>query len=588
MATDDILPARNKKTLRFQDGNTVDIQKVIFEVNSDKIWRDTEVLSQRFAKTKSGLNDLWRFVKHKIRYEEDPDGVQYIKYPARLWADKKGDCKSFTLFIVSVLQNLGIKYTIRFTSYKKGSRIVTHVYPVAHLDGEDIILDAVWYYFNSEKKYAYKEDFKFKKNMATIYKLSDDVGGNKNRMRSSRKRGGQPRSLENTLRACVGSTAAIPDAVLQNDVTRMTEAQFYDFLGYRKVSGINAAFDTNLAFAAPTFNFDTASVHGFDTEGEVGKLFKKKKPAGQPVNPNGPKPPMAVQPVPASAPKAKKKNVVRKVLDKAGAALKKAWAKLTNFLFKGALQAAAPFFLFTFLKKNVSPAIAAKTKAQNKILNFICKVAKIDRAKIDAALRQGIFKKYGKQPEQMLNAAAKSTVAGTEGVGFVTAVMAALPAVIEIVKKIAAFFKKSTADLPKADEKSASDLDALAKATQATGESQPAGPSSEAGQVVVKPTKAQSPVVNPTPEQAEAEADKPVPNASSNSGSSSGGQSSGAAQNEANTEGGDDVSSSPMKSKKNRQNADDSDEGKGNGKKDNTMMYAGIAAAVVLVLVMNK
>ena len=152
MATEGIRPAKNKETLRYEDGNTVDIQKVIFEVNSDKIWKDTEDLSQRFEKTKSGLNDLWRFVKHKIRYQEDPDGFQYIKYPAKLWADRKGDCKSFTLFIVSVLQNLGIKYTIRFTSYKRGSEIVTHVYPVAHLDGEDIILDAVWYYFNSEKK----------------------------------------------------------------------------------------------------------------------------------------------------------------------------------------------------------------------------------------------------------------------------------------------------------------------------------------------------------------------------------------------------------------------------------------------------
>ena len=567
MASEGIRPAKNKETLRFHDGNTVDIQKVIFEVNTDKIWKDTEELSQRFAKTKSGLNDLWRFVKHKIRYKEDPDGFQYIKYPAKLWADREGDCKGFMLFIVSVLQNLGIKYTIRFTSYKKGSEIVTHVYPVAHLDGEDIILDAVWHYFNSEKKYAFKQDFKFNK-MAAIYKLSDDVGGNGLKRRLQR-----PRSLEHTLQACVGSTSSISDSVLQNDVTKMTEAQLYEFLGYRKLSGINAAFETNMAFAAPTFNFDTASVHGFDMEGEVGKLFKKNKPAGRAVNPNGPKPPMAVQPVPKSAPKAKKKGVIKKVLTKAGEALKKAWAKLTNFLFKGALQAAAPFFLFTFLKKGVSPGIAARAKAQNKILDFICKVAKIDRAKVNAALRQGLVKKFGKQPEQVLNAAAKSSVAGIEGIGVaVTAVLAGAKVVIEIIKKISAFFKKSTDGVPAADGNSASDLGVLAKEAQATGETQPAGAPSEAGQVTVKPTKAKSPIINPTAEQAEAEADTPAPNSSSSAAS-------GAAQNEANTEGSNDNT---------LERQVPGAEVMEMVSKSATIMYAGIAAVVVLVLVMNK
>ena len=565
MTADGIKTRPERKQLIYEDGRTVDIQKVIFEVNADRIWRDTQELSQQFERSKRGLNNLWRFVKYKIRYREDPEGFQFIKYPARLWADRAGDCKSFTLFIVSVLQNLGIKYTIRFTSYQKGDRTVTHVYPIAHLDGEDIILDAVWFYFNSEKRYTYKDDHKFSNKMAAIYKVSGNHSGS-----------AAPRSLEHTLRACVGSTASIPDSILQNDVTQMTEAQLYNFLGYRKVSGNTGAFETNKAFAAPSFNFDMASVHGFDTEGEVGKLFKKKA-AGKPVNPTGPKPPMVV-PVSTSAPAAKKKTVVKKVLDTAGAALKKAWAKLTNFLFKGALQKAAPFFLFTFLKKNVSAAISARAKAQNKILDFICKVAKIDRAKIDAALRAGIAQKYGKQPEQVLNNAAKTTVAGVEGIGFVAAIMAALPVVIDIVKKIAAFFKKSTADLPTADEKSASDLDQLAKEAAATGVTKPAGEASD--KVIVQPSEAKAPVVNPTPEQREAERQEPTPtnqqpqaeNANSASASSA-----ATAQSGGNTEGSQAEASTGE--------SGGSSESKPKGK-DNTLMYVG-AAAVVLFLVMK-
>jgi hypothetical protein len=559
-----IAPAKNKERLCFKDGRTVDIQKVIFEVNRDGIFKETAELSRQFKPTKAGLNDLWRFVKYRIQYREDPDGVQYVKYPARLWADRVGDCKSFTLFIVSVLQNLGIRYTIRFTSYKKGSRTVTHVYPVAHLDnGETVIVDAVWYYFNSQKSYAYVEDYKFgKKKMAAIYKLSG--------VEDEETRHGQ-RSLAHTLSACVGSTQAIPDSILHNnDVTKMTEAEFYRFLGFSKVSGINAAFETNRAFMAPSFNFDTASVHGFDTEGVIGKLMKKKA-AGKAVNPTGPKPPM-VQPVLTSAPAAKKKAVVKKVLDAAGEALKKAWAKLTNFLFKGALQTASPFFLFTFLKKSVSPAIAAKVKAQNKILDFICKVAKIDRAKVDAALRQGIAQKYGKQPEQILNDTAKASVAGI-GVLPVAMVVAAIPKIIEIVKKIATFFKKSTKDVPLADAKTASDLEVLAKEAGATGVTKPAGEAADTGKVIVQPSEAKSPVVNPTAEQRDAESASQQPQAASNGGGAS---SAATAESEGTTEG--------AASNDDPKPAGSSGSTKGKG---NSMLYAGIAAAVVLVMVMK-
>ena len=555
-----IAPAKNKERLRFQDGNTVDIQKVIFKVNDANIWKDTAELSKRFKPTKAGMNDLWRFVKYRIRYLEDPDGVQYVKHPARLWKDRVGDCKSFTLFIVSILQNLGIRYSIRFTSYVKGSKVVTHVYPVAHLDnGETVIIDAVWYYFNSEKSYKYKEDFKYGKNkMAIIYEISG-IEGDKMRRRMRHA----PRSLEHTLRACVGSTQNISDAVLQsNDVTKMTEAEFYKFIGYSKVSGINAAFDNNRAFAAPTFNFDAASVHGFDFEDEIGNIFRR---AG-----NGVK--QFVK---------KAGNTVKDTLKKAGEALKKAWAKLTNWLFKGALQKAAPFFMFTFLKKGVSQSIARRVKMQNGILNFISKIAGIDRAKIDATLRAGIVKKYGKQPEAILNEAAKSTVAGVDGIGLLPAVMAAIPAIVEIVKKIAAFFKKSTDDVPAANADSASDLEALSKEAQATGVTQPGGAASDAGKVVVQPSAPTTPVVNPTAEQRETEANAPTAPTAPRL-KSSGASSAATSENGENTEGGNDAAPTGE--------SGGNDSGNGGSKpkgKDNTMLYAGIAAAVVLVLVMK-
>jgi hypothetical protein len=413
---ENIKPADGKKVLRVSNGRTVDIQSVIFEVNKDGIWRDTKEFSKQYKPTRESLGELWQFVKSNIRYREDPDGVQWVKDPARLWQDKEGDCKSFTLFIVSILQNMGIPYTIRFTAYRKGT--VTHVYPIAHLpNGKDVILDAVWYAFDSEKAFHHKQDFKFQKKMADIYRLSG-------------------------MNDIQSITSDIHPSVLDNDITKMTDSEFYQFLGYNKVSGIGKAFETRMAFTAPTLNFEISTVNG------VGKV--------------------------------KIKDVVKKV----GTAIKEAWSKLVNWIFKGAIQKAAPFFLYTFLKKDVSAKISAKRDKQNGILNFLSKAMGTDRAKFDAAIRAEIVKKTGKHPEQLLNEAAKSKVSGV--IGLLDDIKTGLDILLQIIDKVKSLFKKKTTETPVPDEKSASDLGELETEAKSENVTQPAGNDSDAGKVVIK------------------------------------------------------------------------------------------------------
>ena len=79
-------PSGNSE-LKFENGRTVDIQAVMFEVNKDKIWRDTADFSKQFTKDTAGLRKLWQWVKYNIRYKEDPEGFQYIRYPSRLFKD---------------------------------------------------------------------------------------------------------------------------------------------------------------------------------------------------------------------------------------------------------------------------------------------------------------------------------------------------------------------------------------------------------------------------------------------------------------------------------------------------------------------
>lgn len=148
----------------FPWGNTRNIQWVIMHVvDKDNLQRQVA----RFAKgleAKSpaaqyeGLRQLWRFCRLNIRYQEDKEGEQLVKHPARIWEEKVGDCKSLTVFIYFVCRAMGVPCFIRFASYEKGKRI-QHVYPVAILGRRAVPIDAVWHRFDSEKKPTYYEDY---------------------------------------------------------------------------------------------------------------------------------------------------------------------------------------------------------------------------------------------------------------------------------------------------------------------------------------------------------------------------------------------------------------------------------------------
>jgi|CXWL01.1.fsa_nt_gi transglutaminase-like putative cysteine protease len=104
--------------------------------------------------------NIWDFIKTQIPYVLDKRGYQWIKSPGRLWQEKSGDCKSFSVFAASCLKNLGIKYGYRFTSYDPNDKTPTHVYVYVPLPRGEIIIDAVWTGpFNSQKPFAYKIDY---------------------------------------------------------------------------------------------------------------------------------------------------------------------------------------------------------------------------------------------------------------------------------------------------------------------------------------------------------------------------------------------------------------------------------------------
>lgn len=154
------IPYNNKTIVNHIDGFNSDIITVIHS-NVPAAKSQMRDIARSYFNTGSELTTcrkIWDFLKKEIKYKKDPDGYQNIKLPGRFVAEATGDCKSYSLFTASILENLNIPYSFRYTSYSSNPT-PQHVYIVTN---SGIIVDAVWNKFNNEKKYTYKKDYPMK------------------------------------------------------------------------------------------------------------------------------------------------------------------------------------------------------------------------------------------------------------------------------------------------------------------------------------------------------------------------------------------------------------------------------------------
>jgi hypothetical protein len=170
---DQLIPApENAEALYKADGITKDIASEVlttFRESNEQMARLAPYL--KAGNIKETCQVIWQLVKFNIAYKVDPPGVQWIRTPSRLWADRVGDCKSYSVFIASCCYQLGIKCCFRFVSFNDKLR-PTHVYVVVKSRGQEIILDAVMPAFNQQKPYTQKWDY----NMTRISRLSGIPG----------------------------------------------------------------------------------------------------------------------------------------------------------------------------------------------------------------------------------------------------------------------------------------------------------------------------------------------------------------------------------------------------------------------------
>ena len=446
-----------KNELYYQDGTTEDIIKVILEVERDH-HHETTALAASFTPDRAGMERLFWHVKNGIPYQEDPAFKQWIQTPARLWHNRKrslggtgagGDCKSMTLFICSVLKNMGLPYRIRFVSYSARSKRPTHVYPIVVLNGRDVILDAVYHGFNMEKPWKHKQDYNFT-NMAEIYKLSG-IGSRQN---------GRIGELQDYKRRLDAIIQSIPDEVVTagpGDLTQLSAGAF-ERLQVSSLWAIRADAETNparkqeLMAAAKAVRKGTIAGIGStnpktikDVEQVLTTTQLKQGPAFR---------------MPALQVDGDVQSNLAGFFQDIGDAIKKAFTKLVNWVFKGPAREMGAYFLYKFLPqgKKLSAEITKRMGAQAKTLDFFKKVAKFDEGQLMREFAAGIAKKTGKTPSEFINSVAGKKIAGPDGIGFTgVEIVGAIQVIIQIIGKIADLFKKKPAEAGEITPANASD-----------------------------------------------------------------------------------------------------------------------------------
>lgn len=100
-----------------------------------------------------------RYVRGLVTYKQDGFAEQKIQLPARLLKDTKvGDCKSYSLAVLSIITALGYKGGFRYASYKP-NKTPTHVYNfVFDNSGKKITFDACVGSLKESPRYTYIKD----------------------------------------------------------------------------------------------------------------------------------------------------------------------------------------------------------------------------------------------------------------------------------------------------------------------------------------------------------------------------------------------------------------------------------------------
>lgn len=168
-------PAGTETTV-VKSGATVEQTVDLMREKVHRTLYQTEKLAKKLmvkGDLRQSCRNVWNFVYKHIQYKPDTFGIEEVRSPRRLWADRVtgGDCDCMTVFISSLLTNMGIPHQIRVMA-QPGVAHYHHVYVVVpknmnafeqlsgyHEDGDYIVIDCVMDRYDTEPEVGMKKDF---------------------------------------------------------------------------------------------------------------------------------------------------------------------------------------------------------------------------------------------------------------------------------------------------------------------------------------------------------------------------------------------------------------------------------------------
>lgn len=285
--------------------------------------------------------NVWKWVKANVAYQKDPAEKQYILHPYAVIRQGYSDCKGYTILVNAILSNMGIHSHFRFVKYEVGGTI-KHVYTVVKRNGKILVIDCCVDQFGKEVNHKGNQDY-----MATEIIEVSGINGD-------------------SLIQCTPISG----------VEYMSEDEFSQHLRREQLELERAILMRNPSVDGAYIDAYTRQI---DEIGFLKKFGKWVKKAG--------------------------KNVAKAAIKVASAPLRLA----IKAILEVTLPKAAPNFLYLFIPQSsvssMPQAVQKKRKKQAKRAKFITKHIGMKEDHIMKILRNGIMKRMGRTPEQLLSVA---------------------------------------------------------------------------------------------------------------------------------------------------------------------------------------
>ena len=168
-AIEKLPPIQNRNVVLFSHpADNSDIISTLHKYFPEAI-RQTKQIAESFRgrSITESASKIWHWLKANVQYIPDGEDEQWIRLPNVLVSTGRGDCKSYALFINSVLANLGYPAIFRYVSFDRHNATPTHVYAITKDHGQTILIDPVYDSFNAEQPYQSKRDVKMQVGVMT-------------------------------------------------------------------------------------------------------------------------------------------------------------------------------------------------------------------------------------------------------------------------------------------------------------------------------------------------------------------------------------------------------------------------------------